>query len=181
MALSARNQLRGTVTDLVLGAVMAEVSVDIGGGNVVVAAIPRASAESLGIEVGKEVVAVVKATEHQSWQESLKKNEWTPFLLTGEPFSAQRALELGFANRVVPLDKLMETAIDLANRIAVNAPLSVQASKRIAMGISEGAIASDASFWEANNREGRVVMQSQDAKEGPLAFAQKRQPVWQAK
>jgi crotonobetainyl-CoA hydratase len=102
-------------------------------------------------------------------------------LLTGEPFSAQRAHELGFANRVVPLDKLMETAIDLANRISVNAPLSVQASKRIAMGISEGAIASDAAFWEANNREGRVVMQSQDAKEGPLAFAQKRQPVWQAK
>jgi crotonobetainyl-CoA hydratase len=101
-------------------------------------------------------------------------------LLTGEPFSAQRALELGFANRVVPLDELMETAIDLANRISVNAPLSVQASKRIAMGISGGAIASDAAFWEANNREGRVVMQSQDAKEGPLAFAQKRQPVWQA-
>lgn len=63
MGISARNQLRGTVTDLVLGAVMAEVSVDIGGGNVVVAAITRASAESLGIEVGKEVVAVVKATE----------------------------------------------------------------------------------------------------------------------
>ncbi|RDV06299.1 enoyl-CoA hydratase [Sphingorhabdus pulchriflava] len=102
-------------------------------------------------------------------------------LLTGEPFSAQRAFELGFANRVVPLDKLMETAIDLANRIAVNAPLSVQASKRIAMGIAEGAIANDAAYWEANNREGRVVMQSQDAKEGPLAFAQKRQPVWQAK
>lgn len=102
-------------------------------------------------------------------------------LLTGEPFSAQRALELGFANRVVPLEKLMETAIDLADRISANAPLSVQASKRIAMGISEGAIASDAAFWEANNREGRVVMQSQDAKEGPLAFAQKRQPVWQAK
>ena len=63
MGISARNQLRGTVTDLVLGAVMAEVSVDIGGGNVVVAAITRASAESLGIEVGKEVLAVVKATE----------------------------------------------------------------------------------------------------------------------
>ena len=63
MGISARNQLRGTVTDLVLGAVMAEVSVDIGGGNVVVAAITRASAESLGIEVGKEVVAVVKATD----------------------------------------------------------------------------------------------------------------------
>lgn len=102
-------------------------------------------------------------------------------LLTGEPFSAQRALELGFANRVVPLADLIETAIDLANRIAVNAPLSVQASKRIAMGIADGGIANDAAFWEANNREGRAVMQSQDAKEGPLAFAQKRQPVWQAK
>lgn len=102
-------------------------------------------------------------------------------LLTGEPFSAQRAHELGFANRVVPLEKLMETAIDLANRIAVNAPLSVQASKRIAMGIADGTIASDAAYWEANNREGRIVMQSEDAKEGPLAFAQKRQPVWQAK
>ncbi len=102
-------------------------------------------------------------------------------LLTGEPFSAQRAHELGFANRVVPLEKLMETAIDLANRIAVNAPLSVQASKRIAMGIADGTIASDAAYWEANNREGRIVMQSKDAKEGPLAFAQKRQPVWQAK
>jgi crotonobetainyl-CoA hydratase len=82
---------------------------------------------------------------------------------------------------VVPLEKLMKTAIDLANRISVNGPLSVKASKRIAMGISDGAIASDAGFWEANNREGRIVTQSQDAKERPLAFAQKRQPVWQVK
>ncbi len=102
-------------------------------------------------------------------------------LLTGEPFSAHRALELGFANRVVPLDQLMDTATDLANRIAVNAPLSVQASKRIAMGIVEGQIASDDSFWEANNREGATVMRSEDAKEGPRAFAEKRTPVWQAK
>lgn len=102
------------------------------------------------------------------------------YLLTGEPFTAQRALELGFANRVVPLADLMDTALDLAKRIAVNAPLSVQASKRIARGIAEGAIASDDAFWEANKREGKVVMRSEDAREGPLAFAQKRAPVWKA-
>lgn len=102
-------------------------------------------------------------------------------LLTGEPISAQRALDLGLANAVVPLDKLMDTALDFADRIAVNAPLAVQASKRIAMGIAEGQIAGDAEFWEANKRETRVVFTSADSREGPRAFAEKRQPVWQAR
>lgn len=102
-------------------------------------------------------------------------------LLVGEPFSAQRALELGFVNRVVPLEQLMETALELAEKIAANAPLSVQGSKRIARGIHEGRIDSDEAFWEANRREAKVVMTSEDAREGPLAFAQKRAPVWKAK
>ncbi|KQZ60581.1 enoyl-CoA hydratase [Sphingopyxis sp. Root1497] len=102
-------------------------------------------------------------------------------LLTGEPISAQRALDLGLANEVVPLDQLMDTALDFAERIAVNAPLAVQASKRIAMGIAEGQIAGDAEFWEANKRETRVVFTSADSREGPRAFAEKRQPVWQAR
>jgi len=100
------------------------------------------------------------------------------YLLTGEPFSSQQAPELGFANRVVPLSDLMATSLDLADRIAKNAPLSVQASKRLAMGIHQGKIASDDAFWEANKREARLVMRSQDAREGPLAFAQKRTPTW---
>lgn len=102
-------------------------------------------------------------------------------LLTGEPISAQRALDLGLANEVVPLDRLMETALDFANRIAVNAPLAVQASKRIAMGIAEGRISSDDDFWEANKRETRLVFTSADSREGPRAFAEKREPVWQAR
>ena len=102
-------------------------------------------------------------------------------MLTGEPISAQRALDLGLANEVVPLDRLMETALDFADRIAVNAPLAVQASKRIAMGIAEGRIASDEDFWEANKRETRLVFTSEDSREGPRAFAEKRQPVWQAR
>jgi len=102
-------------------------------------------------------------------------------LLTGEPISAQRAMDLGLVNRVVGLPLLMETALALAEQIVANAPLSVQASKRIAMGIHDGRIASDDQFWEANAREASTVMRSEDAREGPLAFAQKRTPVWKAR
>ena len=62
MQLSARNQLSGTVRSVTLGAVMAEVMVDIGGQEIV-AAITRASAESLGLREGDQVIAVIKATE----------------------------------------------------------------------------------------------------------------------
>ncbi|MEJ6010429.1 crotonase/enoyl-CoA hydratase family protein [Novosphingobium aquae] len=103
------------------------------------------------------------------------------FLLTGDSFSAQRALEMGFANRVVPLAELMPTAMAIAHKIAANAPLSVQASKRIAKGIADGKIASEGDFWAANKREGAGVMASADAREGPRAFAEKRLPNWQGR
>ena len=63
MRLSARNQLRGRVIALELGTVMAEVTIDIGGGNELVAAITRGSAESLGLKPGAEVVPIIKSTE----------------------------------------------------------------------------------------------------------------------
>ncbi len=62
MQLSARNQLKGTVTSVTTGAVMAEVVVDIGGQDVV-AAITRTSAESLSLAAGDDVTVVIKATE----------------------------------------------------------------------------------------------------------------------
>ncbi|AVA14647.1 crotonase/enoyl-CoA hydratase family protein [Sphingopyxis sp. MG] len=102
-------------------------------------------------------------------------------LLTGDSFSAQRAFELGFANRVVPSAELMKTVMTMARKIAANAPLSVQASKRIANGIAEGTIASERDFWAANKREGAIVMTSADAREGPRAFAEKRAPAWQGR
>jgi molybdopterin-binding protein len=61
--LSARNQLRGRVTAVELGAVMAEVTIDIGGGNQLVAAITRGSAEELGLKRGMDVVAIIKSSE----------------------------------------------------------------------------------------------------------------------
>ena len=62
MRLSARNQLKGTVTSVKLGAVMAEVVVDVGGQQVV-SAITRGSAEALELSEGAEVTVVIKATE----------------------------------------------------------------------------------------------------------------------
>lgn len=102
-------------------------------------------------------------------------------LLTGEPITAQRAKELGFVNVVVPFDQLMEAALALAARITVNAPLSVQASKRIAMGIVDGQVPSDADAWARSRAEAIGLMKSEDAKEGPLAFAEKRAPVWKGR
>jgi molybdopterin-binding protein len=62
MELSARNQLKGKVTKVTLGDVMAEVHVQVGG-NELVSAITRGSAERLGLKVGDEVVAIIKSTE----------------------------------------------------------------------------------------------------------------------
>jgi molybdopterin-binding protein len=62
MELSARNQLKGTVTAIVTGTVMAEVSVDVAGSEVV-AAITRSSVERLGLAEGDAVTVVIKATE----------------------------------------------------------------------------------------------------------------------
>ena len=62
MALSARNQLQGTVRSVKLGTIMAEVVVDVGG-NEIVSAITRGSAERLGLAEGSAVTVVIKATE----------------------------------------------------------------------------------------------------------------------
>jgi molybdopterin-binding protein len=62
MQISARNQLKGTVRSLDLGAVMAEVVVDVGGQEIV-SAITKSSVERLGLREGSEVTVVIKATE----------------------------------------------------------------------------------------------------------------------
>jgi molybdopterin-binding protein len=62
MELSARNQLRGTITSVRLGEIMAEVVLDIGGQEIV-AVITRGSVERLGLAAGQPAVAIIKATE----------------------------------------------------------------------------------------------------------------------
>ena len=102
-------------------------------------------------------------------------------MLTGEPITAGRALDLHLINRVVPADRLLETALELASTIASNAPLAVQATKRVALGIADGGRPAEVDKWKVSDTEMITVMSSEDAAEGPRAFAEKRAPVWKAR
>ncbi|SON61173.1 Carnitinyl-CoA dehydratase [Mycobacterium simulans] len=102
-------------------------------------------------------------------------------LLTGEPLTATDAYEWGLINQVVKEGSVLDAALALAARVTVNAPLSVQASKRIAYGVDDGVITDEEASWERTVREMRTLIRSEDAKEGPLAFAEKREPVWKAR
>ncbi|MBI3217276.1 MAG: crotonase/enoyl-CoA hydratase family protein [Mycobacterium sp.] len=102
-------------------------------------------------------------------------------LFTGEPISSADALRWGLINEVVPDGTVVEAALALAERITVNAPLAVWATKRVAYGVDDAVITGDQPGWSRTMREMGAVLRSEDAKEGPLAFAEKRQPVWKAK
>ncbi|MVU80712.1 crotonase/enoyl-CoA hydratase family protein [Nocardia sp. ET3-3] len=101
--------------------------------------------------------------------------------LTGEPIDAATAARWGLVNRVAPADQVVEVALELARKIAANAPLAVHASKRVVHRASNfGSDWSD-ELWEMNADELRTVFRSEDAKEGPRAFAEKRAPRWQGR
>ncbi|SHN17033.1 crotonase/enoyl-CoA hydratase family protein [Cryptosporangium aurantiacum] len=102
-------------------------------------------------------------------------------MLTGEPIDAPTAQRLGLVNRVVAADKVVDEALALADRIAANAPLAVQASKRIARGIRDGQVAAEEAAWAQNDAETAAILRSEDAAEGPRAFAEKRAPIWRAR
>ncbi|MCC2632430.1 MAG: enoyl-CoA hydratase/isomerase family protein [Ramlibacter sp.] len=96
-------------------------------------------------------------------------------LLTGAPMSAQRAYELGYVNAVVPLAQLRHKALEMAQAIAGNAPLTVKAARELVylsteMGRSAALRAAYPLF--------ESVYLSEDAQEGPRAFAEKRAPRW---
>jgi len=94
-------------------------------------------------------------------------------LITGDRISAQRAYEVGLINRVVPADQLMTTALELAERICANGPLAVRTAKEIAV----RALQQETAFV-LEKAIGARVFESEDAKEGPRAFIEKRPPVY---
>lgn len=94
-------------------------------------------------------------------------------LLTGERIDAQAAARWGLINRVVPKEDLMGEAHRVARSIAANAPLAVQASKELAIRAREMPLAAGLRLEQVANR---LLAFTEDAKEGPAAFAEKREP-----
>lgn len=146
------------------------------------------------------------------------------FLLCADLISADRAFEMGLLNAVVPLDQLLETAREFAQRMIANAPLAVQATKQSALqglyhdesevkrvrkavkalhqvlasvdvddpATAKAAVLTAADVLEGLGKDLRTafeeesklsswIFQTEDAKEGPKAFAEKRPPRWQAR
>lgn len=96
-------------------------------------------------------------------------------IAVGEPVDAARAYALGLVNAVVPDGEVLKTALDYARKIAANAPLAVRESLKIARAAHEAPEAE--SVRAVVTAFGRLV-QSEDFKEGPRAFVEKRAPQW---
>ncbi len=99
-------------------------------------------------------------------------------ILTGDPFTAQRAYELGMVNKLAEPGKVLDAAIELANRVCMAAPLAVWASRKIVLA---AATESDKTLIDMTNKAFGAVLSSEDTKEGLTAFIEKRPPNWQGK
>jgi E-phenylitaconyl-CoA hydratase len=99
-------------------------------------------------------------------------------LLTGDPIDAAGALRAGLVSRVVPREQLLPTAMAVARRIAAHAPLAVRAVRELAYA------ADDMTLAQAMRYGGSlrwIIGQTEDAAEGPRAFAEKREPRYQGR
>ena len=98
--------------------------------------------------------------------------------LTGDNISAERAASFGLVNILCDPGEVIDKALELADRVNANAPLAVRATREAVLG---GALVDDAEGIRIAARAYRPVAGSEDAKEGPLAFVEKRPPVWQGR
>jgi enoyl-CoA hydratase len=98
--------------------------------------------------------------------------------LTGDPIEAERAYELGLINRLTDPGEALTAALELADTIAANVPLALAASKRIMV---ESVDWPDTEFFERQQPIRDVPFNSEDAREGATAFAERRAPVWKGR
>lgn len=98
--------------------------------------------------------------------------------LTGDPIDASTAHAAGLVNRITPAGQALTGALELADRIAANAPLAVQASRSI---VADCTLADDDAGWERSAIAAAEMDASADLDEGLRAFIEKRPPVWQGR
>jgi enoyl-CoA hydratase len=96
-------------------------------------------------------------------------------ILTGDTFSGEEGLALGFVNVLAEDGHALDDALKLADRISKNGPLAIAASKEIVINSSEW---STSEMWQKQLEYLIPVFTSKDAQEGPRAFAEKRPPNW---
>ncbi|GHB20631.1 crotonobetainyl-CoA hydratase [Shewanella indica] len=103
-------------------------------------------------------------------------------MMTGRRMDALEALRWGIVNRVVDNSQLMETARELAQEITQSAPLAIAALKEVYRTTSEMPVEEAYRFIRSGQlKHYPSVLHSEDALEGPQAFAEKRDPVWKGK
>jgi enoyl-CoA hydratase len=98
--------------------------------------------------------------------------------LTGDPIDAERGYELGIVNRLADPGGAVDAALELAAEVARNGPLALKASKRIVESSGDWA---ESEWWERQGEIAGPVMTSEDAREGAIAFAEKRDPIWRGR
>ncbi len=99
-------------------------------------------------------------------------------MLTGGRFDAQWALRYGLVNHVVVAEQVMPKSLEIAETICKNGPLAVRLVKE-AVYAGQGLPIDEA--FKIENEQSRKVLASEDAREGPLAFAQKRPPQYKGR
>jgi enoyl-CoA hydratase len=108
----------------------------------------------------------------------LPRNVAMELALTGDPIDAERGYELGMVNRLTEPGQALPAAIELAESIAANGPLALAATKQI---MSESVDWPDSEFFARQEKITDPVRNSVDAREGAVAFAEKRPPVWKGR
>jgi enoyl-CoA hydratase/carnithine racemase len=109
---------------------------------------------------------------------ALPRNIALELIATGGRLEAARAATLGMVNRVVARERLLEESLALATRISRNAPLAVRESLKVARQAYD---LEDAELMTVGMATLRALMRSDDAREGTLAFVEKRTPAWKAR
>jgi enoyl-CoA hydratase len=98
--------------------------------------------------------------------------------LTGDLILAERGYELGLINRLTDPGGALDGALELAGAISANGPLALAASKDILRQVRDW---SKEEFWKRQAPTIDTIFNSEDAKEGATAFAEKREPRWQGR